>query len=303
MFNLTGAGYIVGLGNAIGWIGGGSNGWKVYSGTSYSSNYQSFHYPSAVFIDSAGYIYVGDSSNYRICKWDSSGNAVGWIGGGSNGWKTGTAPSNYGTDYQSFKAPKAVFVDQAGCIYVTDQDNNRICKWDASGNAIGWIGGGSNGWKTGNAPSSGTDYRSFSLPVGVYVDSAGYIYVADDYNHRISKWDASGNAIGWIGGGSNGWKTGTAPSYGRDYQSFTYTRWVYLDSYGNIYVADQGNNRICKWSSSGNAIGWIGGGSNGWKTGTAPSNGSDYQSFKVPSCIFVNSVGDIFINDSNNYRV
>ena len=56
------------------------------------------------------------------------------------------------------------------------------------GNAIGWIGGGSKGWKTGNGPLVGLDYQSFSFPAGVFVDIAGYIYVAESYNHRISKW-------------------------------------------------------------------------------------------------------------------
>ena len=62
------------------------------------------------------------------------------------------------------------------------------CIWDSAGNAIGWIGGASNGWQIGTAPGSANDYQSFNGPEGVFVDSSGYIYVADNDNHRISKW-------------------------------------------------------------------------------------------------------------------
>ena len=54
--------------------------------------------------------------------------------------------------------------------------------------AIGWIGGASVGWKTGDAPLTGSDYQSFYSPGGVYVDNSGNIYIAD-YKNRISKWE------------------------------------------------------------------------------------------------------------------
>jgi len=177
---------------------------------------------------------------------DNIADAIGWIGGAGNGWKTGTAPAS-GSDYQSFNLPSGVYVDSAGNIYVAEENNHRISKWDKNGNAIGWIGGGSNGWKTGTAPTSGSDYQSFNMPFDVYVDGAGIIYIADLFNHRISKWYGNGNAMGWIGGGSNGWKTSTAPTFGSDYQSFNFPKDLYIDGVGNIYVADSNNHRINKW--------------------------------------------------------
>ncbi|MCD4657442.1 MAG: right-handed parallel beta-helix repeat-containing protein, partial [Planctomycetes bacterium] len=246
---------------AIGWIGGGSNGWKTTKGTSPGTDFQSFNKTCGVFVDSAGNIYITEDFNNRISKWDNNGNAIGWIGGGSNGWKTGNAPATSGTDYQSFNFPQSAFVDSSGNIYIVDYRNHRICKWDSSGNAIGWIGGGSNGWKTGSAPIAGTDYQSFKYPLACYVASDGNLYVADSGNHRVSKWNANGNAIGWIGGGSSGWKTATGPlSYGSDYQSFRDNVGVCVDTSGNIFISEYGNSRVSKWDSAGNAIGWIGGG-------------------------------------------
>lgn len=123
---------------------------------------------------------------------DSAGNpysckAIGWIGGASNGWKISAGTSS-GTDYQSFNSPHGVRVDGAGNIYTAEFGNNRISKWTSAGNAFGWIGGASDDWKTTAAPSSGSDYRSFSNPFGVHVDGTGNIYIPEQGNYRISKW-------------------------------------------------------------------------------------------------------------------
>jgi len=198
-------------------------------------------------VDSSGNIYVADFANHRICKWDSSGNAIGWIGGGYSSWQTGSAISS-GSGYRSFKNPINVFVDSSKKIYVSDYENQRVCKWnDVSGDAIGWIGGGSDGWKTGSAPTAyATDYRSMYQPRGLHVDGSGYIYVAT--STRVYKWDSSGNAVGWIGGGTNGWKKTDAPNiWASDYKSF-YSVWsVVVDSSGYIYSADGISGRITKW--------------------------------------------------------
>jgi sugar lactone lactonase YvrE len=286
---------------AIGWIGGGTNGWQTGSAPGFASNYQSFYYPEGVCADSSGNIYVADFYNNRICKWNSSGIAQGWIGGGTNGWQTGSAPG-FASDYQSFKGPCDVYVDSSGNIYVADYDNSRVCKWTSSGVAIGWIGGGNSGWQTGSNPSWGTNYQSFYGPSGIYVDSSGNIYVADSDNNRICKWNSAGVAIGWISG-DNGWHTGPALASGTSYRSFNCPEGVCVDSSGNIYVADSYNNRICKWNSAGVPLGWIGGGNSGWQTGSAPTNASDYQSFYGPSGIYVDSSGNIYVADHGNNRI
>ncbi|MFC1800607.1 Ig-like domain-containing protein, partial [Nanoarchaeota archaeon] len=115
--------------------------------------------------------------------------------------------------------------------------------------ALGWIGGGADGWQTGSGTSLGTDYQSLDSPSGVGVDASGNIYVADTLNNRVSKWDSFGNAVGWLGGATNGWQTGAAPAAADDYQSFDSPSDVFVDVSGNIYVADTLNNRVSKWDS------------------------------------------------------
>ena len=65
-----------------------------------------------------------------------------------------------------------------------------------------------------------------NAPAGVAVDSAGNVYVADQYNHRIQKFDGNGNFMtkwGMRGSGDG---------------QFNYPAGVAVDSAGNVYVAD-----------------------------------------------------------------
>ena len=193
--------------------------------------------------------YIVDAANHRISKWDTDANFIGWIGGGSNGWKT-TNGASPGNGLKSFNGPRDVTVDKDGNLYIADYNNARICKWDKNGNAIGWIGGGSNGWKTNSGTELNYDYQSFYYPTGVTVDSEGNIYVCDNENNRVCKWDKNGNVIGWIGNGSNGWKISsyTENIANTDYQSFAHPMDICLDVLGNLYITDNSNHRVSKWS-------------------------------------------------------
>jgi sugar lactone lactonase YvrE len=289
-------------GVAIGMIGFGTNGWQTIAGSIPEMCYDGFDEPQGVYVDSSGNIYVADQRNNRIDKWSSLGIAQGWIGMNTNGWYTNTGVWG-GIGYQSFLSPCGVCVDSSGYIYVADTTNSRICKWSSGGAAIGWIGGGSSGWQTGSALGYSSDYQSFYNPFGVFLDSSGYIYVADSANNRICKWNSAGVAQGWIGGGTNGWQTVNAPAAGSNYQSFNSPCGVCVDGSGYIYVADSSNNRVCKWNSAGVAQGWIGGSTNGWQTGIAPAAGSNYQSFNYPTGVYVDSSENIYVADYYNNRI
>src|SRR5205823_6487062 len=87
-------------------------------------------------------------------------------------------------------------------------------------------------------PGSGDG--QFSRPVGIAVDSSGNVYVSEDNNNRIQKFDSSGGFLAQWGSVGSG-----------DYQ-FNSAAGVAADGSANVYVADYGNSRIQKFGFSDN---------------------------------------------------
>lgn len=301
--NISSSSAAAGL-QAIGWIGGNTSTWQQIDGASSSFGGYGFDSPRGVTVDSSGNIYVADTYNHRICKWSSLGTTPEWIGGGQDGWQASAAPLA-GNDYQSFNHPWDVCLDSLGNIYVSDTFPKRISKWDKDGNALGWIGHGQDGWQTVDATTSGqTAFKYFNSPHGLFVDSFGNIFIADSASACVHKWDSLGVAQGWIGCNQDGWQTGLPGSSVTGLKGFRAPYAVELDSSGNIYVADYGAHRVCKWSSTGTAIGWFGHGQDGWQTVPAfTTGGSDYQSFDGPVALCLDSTGNIYVLDHRNNRV
>jgi streptogramin lyase len=90
--------------------------------------------------------------------------------------------------------------------------------------------------------SQGNGSGQFNDPFGIAVDSVNNIYVADTFNHRIQKFDSSGNFIATWG------------SLGSANSQFNTPASVTVDNADNIYVADTYNHRIQKFDSSGNFL-------------------------------------------------
>ena len=143
-----------------------------------------------------------------------------------------------------FYGPTGVAVDTAGNVYVADSINNRIRKVDPSANVTTLAGNGKPGYADGTGGPTGT--AEFNEPVGVVVDAAGNVYVADTYNSRIRKVDPSGNVTTLAGNGAPGYADGTGGPTGT--AEFSGPRGVAVDAAGNVYVADAFNNRIRKIS-------------------------------------------------------
>ena len=170
--------------------------------------------PTGVAADGAGNVYVADTYNDLIQKFDSDGNYLDQWGGTGSG------------DGQ-FQYPQGVAADGAGNVYVADQSNHRIQKFDGGGNYLDQWG------------SYGSGDGQFYYPLAVVVDGAGNVYVADTYNNRIQKFDGDGNYLDQWGG------------YGSGDGQFSNPTGVAADGAGNIYVVDQSNSRIQKFGPAG----------------------------------------------------
>jgi sugar lactone lactonase YvrE len=189
----------------------------------------------------------------------------------------------------SFLVPCGVAVDGSGNVYVADNGNNRIRKISLSGDVTTLAGSGTSGYADGQGTAA-----SFRNPFGVAVDGSGNVYVTDMNNHRIRKITSSGIVTTLAGSGTHGYADGQGTS-----ASFSSPQGVAVDGIGNVYVADHGNNRIRKITSSGNVTTLAGLGDYAPDFGYADGSVTE-ASFRNPGGLAVDGGGNIYVADTGN---
>ncbi len=204
--------------------GGTNNGSVDGSGSS-----ASFDFPQGIALDSSGNLYVSD--DYTI-RYVTQAGVVTTLAG--NPQAPGLVDAT-GT-VARFNQTKSIVTDTAGNAYIADSANNVIRKMTPAGMVTTFAGGGSAGGTTaGFADGTGTA-ALFSAPIGLAIDSAGNLYVADYLNWSIRKITPAGVVSTLAGGGpthpglSDG--TGSAARFGG-------TTDLAIGPAGSLYVLDQ----------------------------------------------------------------
>lgn len=132
----------------------------------------------------------------------------------------------------------------------------------------------------------------FSSPTGIVADGTGNLFIADQYNHRIRKITPGGMVSTLAGSGTAGFADGSGTA-----ASFSSPTGLAIDGNGNIYVADAGNHRIRKISTSGTVTTIAGNGTAGNTDGTGTA-----ATFVSPSGIAVDAAGMLYVTNSNSVR-
>lgn len=189
-----------------------------------------------------------------------------------------------GNDAQ-FSLPHAVAVDRQGHVYVADLANNKIRKISPEG-IVSTLAGSTSGFSDG----AGADAQ-FRSPVGVAVDTQGYVYVSDLFNQKIRKISPEG-VVSTLAGSTGGFADGT----GADAQ-FKYPIGITVDASGNVYVVDSGNHKIRKISPEG-VVSTLAGSIAGFADGTGAS-----AQFSSPAGIAIDLQGNAYVADFNNHRI
>jgi len=201
-------------------------------------------------LDTQHSLYVSDSGNNVIRKIDlSTGIITRFAGTGAEGGANGQALT------ATFAAPQGINFGRDGSLsslYIADQNNNVIRKIDSTGlvdTIAGGRGTGSNYGDGGLALSA-----NLNLPVGVAIDPAGNLYIADAGNNRVRKVNAGTQVITTIAGnGVTGSETLGDGSNSDGAQLYNPAS-IYLDGQGNLFIGDLFHNRMRKVSA--NASAW-----------------------------------------------
>lgn len=177
-----------------------------------------------------GDVYFCDGSNHVIRKIDGNTGIISLVAGtpGVAGYSGDNGPAIAAT----LNTPTGIAADNAGNIYITDDNNNRVRKVDNAGNITTFAGTGVGGFSGDGGPA---DSAQIWFPVGISADVNGNVYLSDNVNHRIRKINTSGIINTVAGNGSPGYNgDGIAAT-----SASLYNPWEAIaDANGNIYIAD-----------------------------------------------------------------
>lgn len=252
--------------------------------------------PMGIAIDSQGNVYVADTGNNRIQKFDPEGRVLAVWG------KPGSGDG-------ALRAPTAIALDHRGNLYVADRDNDRIAKFGPGGQFLASIGSPLQTRRPVAVAvdrlglytlDSRGDLRRFNLtgtaldqmktesssdefrrPSGLAVDPQGRAYVADEGQTGIRRYLYTAElpsfltAWGGPGGGAGQFRRPSGLSY---------------DRWDRLWVADTGNSRLQQFTSNGSFVSQFG------------EKGVQRGHFEAPAAV---SVGPryVYVADTGNGRV
>jgi sugar lactone lactonase YvrE len=194
----------------------------------------------------------------------------------------------------SLSEPFGVAVDASGNLYIADTSNHRIRKVDNSGVIATVAGNGTESFSGDGGPAT---TATLNTPIGVAVDAAGNLYIADSFNNRIRKVNATGVITTVAGNGEARFSGDQATAINA---SLSAPFGVAVDKAGNIYIADTSNHRIRKVDTSGTITTVAGNGAEGF---SGDGGAATSASLNFPTSVTVDRGGNLFITDQSNHRI
>ncbi len=211
-------------------------------------------YPGPLSFDAAGNLWVCDSFNHRLLRYDAPVGGAASVVLGQADFVSGLLNAGVGAAANTLASPAGIAVDAAGNLWVGDTVNNRVLRYPApisSGMSATLALGQAN--LSGHAVNRGGAVAANTLgqPSGLAFDGAGALWVADAWNHRALRFSpafATGMSASRVLGqvdllhNTNGLVTARG----------LHSPWfVVVDSTHNrAFVSDTGNNRVLWWNSA-----------------------------------------------------
>jgi len=270
------------------------NGTEGFSGDDGPATNAALSGPEGMFVDSAGNIFIAESQNDRVRKVDAATGIIHTVAGNGNfGFSGDGGPATNA----ALSGPQGVFVDSAGNIFIADLGNHRIREVIATtGNIQTVAGNGNFGFSGDGGPATSA---ALSGPEAVFVDSSSNIFIADTFNQRIREVvAATGNIQTVAGNGTFGYSGDGGPATNA---TFFDPSDLSVDNLGNIFIADRGNSRIREVVAATGTIQTVAG--NGTRGFSGDGGLATGASLWVPTGVFVDSSGNIFIADTFNQRI
>ncbi|WP_443333805.1 NHL domain-containing protein [Streptomyces sp. CB02923] len=137
-------------------------------------------HPRGVTVGRAGELYIVDTGSHRVRKIAADGRICTVAGTGTKGFSGDGGPAATA----QLSNPFEVAVDRVGTLYITDFDNHRVRMVTADGKISTVAGTGTKGSDGDDGPAASAQLNN---PIGLTVDRADVLYIADHANHRVRK--------------------------------------------------------------------------------------------------------------------
>ena len=210
---------------------------------------------------------------------------------GNSSW--GYAGDGGSANFASLNSPSATALDSAGDIYIADSGNNVVRRIDAKTGVITTVAGtGSAGYSGDNGPAIAAQLSS---PVGLTIDGAGNIFVADYANDVVRRIEAGTGIITTYAGQRSATVVGDGGSALN--AQLNNPTGLALDTAGNLYISTLGN-RIRKVTAGSGIITTVAG--TGFFGNTGNNGPATSATLAFPQGIAVDSAGNIYIADTQN---
>ena len=240
-----------------------------------------------VAVDNAGNTFISDTDENYVFKVNSSGTLTVVAGDGTPAYGGDSGPA---TSAQLF-GPLGLAVDASGDVFIADTVNNVVRKVDSGGTITTIAGNGTAGFGGDGGPATNA---MLHFPTGLAVDSSGDLFIADFGNQRVREVNTSGTITTVAGNGVTGYNGDNIPA---TTAALNFLEGIALDSSGNLYIADRGNNRVREVNTSGTITTVAGNGTAGFLGFNIPATSAELD---WPTGVALDDSGNIFIADTLN---
>ncbi len=203
----------------------------------------------------------------------------------------GLPPSGMAAVSAALPAPGGVAVDGHRNTYFSA--GNCVFKVDGAG-ALTRVAGSAPGGYSGDGGPATSAY--LMQPLGVAIDAAGSLYIADYGNYRVRKVAANGTITTVAGNGGAGYSGDGGPATGAQLNS---PEGVTVDAAGNLYIADTWNNRVRKVTANGTITTVAGTGTYGYSGDGSPATNAH---IRRPRGVAADSAGNFYIAENAAVR-
>ena len=238
-----------------------------------------FNAPSGLLFDGAGALFVADTGNDLVRRIGPDGTVTTFAGAGEKGFFDGAGRA------AQFNAPTRLLLSHSRDLLIVDSGNNMVRSAGFSNAVVTLAGSGARGFLNGSRKVA-----QFNRASGMIADSAGNLYVADAGNDQIRLVTANGDVITFAGAGEKGYVNGPLTA-----ARFNNPQGIAFDVFGNLVVADSGNDLVRLISTDGTVSTLAGTGERGWREGRA-----NEARFNSPAAVAADLDGNIYVADTGN---